>query len=337
MTKLFYFLPIISGCIFSLGVQAQIQLSADDIYQEGNFKMTLDVSGGFASGAVGANSTWDYTSLNKNQNLTFEIRPYQSSLNDANMVRISGKDTFQYIQKTTSDIFEIVPLQNFDVIAFEKLRTFSSPMNYQDSFTDSFAQVSYYTGAQLGLFSYDSIKLTYKNSIESLSDAWGEISLPSGNFQSLRIKTTELIKVRITGKKGGMGYEQIPGLDVDETYTDYKWYAKGKGYYLAKLDVENDLFTYMQSNSVSVQNQVLLDMSLCVQNPIQSEMKMHNIGQNTYNISLYDLSGRLIYTSEITPNSIKVYDSAVLPRGVYYLQLLNVESGTITVRKVLKQ
>lgn len=90
--------------------------------------------------------------------------------------------------------------------------------------------------------------------------------------------------------------------------------------------------------TLSITENILEDIKV-FPNPFNSNINI-NLPQslNTINITLYDLSGRTIFNTNMTPvnNTIQIKNLETLPKGAYILQLLDLETNATLKHKIIK-
>lgn len=319
-------------------VFSQIQLSPGDIIHPGSFNMTIDSSGSFNEGQSGANRVWDFRSLASQLPFDYQIAAYKGygNGNDANLVKISGIDTYSYFLQTSSAVYNITPLQDFDKVSYQKLKLFNCPLQYQAVNGDSFETISYYPGYLMGMSSQDSVRLTFKMANTSAVDAWGVLRMPSKDYNVLRILTRNTITLRIAGKKGSNPYTNIPGLDRDEIVNAYTWYAKDLGTYLATYNPDDGQVEYLVSSTLAI-NEHTVANSISFPNPCTEELAVTNNSGDNFRMALFDMQGKLVLDWDMRGNSRCLTNISALPGGFYTLQMMNTRTHAISYEKVVKQ
>ena len=321
-------------CI-SLNANAQVQLYPDDVYSRGKFQYSYDTTGGFNLGSAGANQTWDFSNLKSHYGYESYVTGYKGSIPEVNLVEISDSDTMNYFQKTDQSLSMIIPLQEFESTGYGKLRMLSFPLDYLDENKDSLFLRSYFTGKDFGMPTIDSIRLTFRLIVKTKSDAWGTIKIPSGNYDALRIWSEVRNIAKLEGKTSKTNYISIPGFDQDEVEQSYRWYAKGKGNYLASYMVADDEMEFM-SSSLNIKPTVKIS-DLKVNNPFSNELKIMNGSTDNFQISLVNLNGSQLTNAQVAPNNTYVFNTSNLNEGLYYLQIVNLNTKSVSFQKVIKK
>jgi len=317
--------------------KAQIQLSTDDLCRKGQFHMAIDTIGNFDPGTPGPNKVWDFSNLKKHTIFQYSIVDYNGngSGNDANLAKVDGTDTFEYILKSGSELFRIIPLQDFDKVVYQKQRTFSCPLKYNDVINDSVIMIALHPGIIFGMPSYDSIRLTYKTIYTCKSDAWGVLKLPTSDLNTIRLKSESRTIAWLEGKNGSQAYTILHAYDYDESTIEYTWFAKDKGNYVAAYNPEDAEVQYMVSAVLS-SGSLQKNIDIVIANPIGDEMKIRNTGGSNCRISLFDMSGKLVFSEMIQSYSEQAINTAGLLSGVYYVEIYNIETQNIQIEKLVK-
>ncbi len=328
---------LLLAAIFPICLNAQVRLSPNDIYAPGKFSMGIDTMSLMSIGSPGANRTWDFSSLKPLTKFGFNIVPYdgKGNGNEANLAKINGTDTFQYILKSGDDIFNVMPLHDFDLVTYYKQRAFTCPFRYGDVNYDSFVLILYHTGADFGMPAYDSLKINFHMVLHANADAWGRIHLPAGQLDALRVRTETLIQVGMEGKKGSNPYTALPAYDQDEKTLDYIWYARDKGSFVASYDPGQGEMTFMVSAALSV-NAASMSANLQFSNPMHNDMQIWNSGAQELRISIYDMNGRLVHVAEIAGHSDIVVNTSGFSQGIYHMEIYNPLTDAVQFMKVLK-
>lgn len=158
MKKITTIISLVVLVMLTTKTNAQIQVTADDVYSRGKYQMTYDTTGGFNPGTPGANKTWDFSKLKNHNSYESYITGYSGPVTDANLIEIGGTDTFSYFQKTESGISMILPLQDFGKTEYQKIKAYSFPLKLNNTLKDSFSMKNYYSGDDFGMPFIDSVR-----------------------------------------------------------------------------------------------------------------------------------------------------------------------------------
>ncbi|MBR9860068.1 T9SS type A sorting domain-containing protein [bacterium] len=318
-----------------LSASAQVSLYGDDVYHSGSFNMAIDETGNLDPRTTGANQTWDFSSATSDETISFDIVSYSSSWNDANLVYVAQGDTFDFVRKTVNELITYLPIQNLDQFSFEPLKAMNFPLNFEDVSKDSFIMINYYSGGEIGMSQFDSVRIDLKAALYTEVDAWGKIKLPQGDYDVLRLKSEHLIAVKIATKDGNEDYIEQPFLGSEEWVTLYNWYAPEQGYSIAEYDPETGAVQYLNSSTLNIQ-QVNLEENISIENPITTQLAIENNGKHLLKFSLYDMNGVEQKRLNINAQSKGSIDVSDLAQGIYILYIVNPETNQVTTKKLVK-
>lgn len=335
MKKITTIIYLTALVLFTTKTNAQVSLSSDDIYSKGTYQMTTDTSHGFDVGTPGSGKTWDFSKLKSHLPNEVVVAPFSDASIDANLVEIEDGDTSMHLKKTNTTLHMLMDSDGSG--NYQKLRLFNFPLNYNSSNSDSLKSIMYFSGDDFEMPLLDSIRMTSTIASTAKADAWGTVKLPMGNFDALRIKNVFKYSFAAEGKIGSFPYTKIPGFEESGSSIVYLWYSKSKGYYLANYDEEYDEMSYMVSGLLSVKNEEPKGIKeVIISNPIMNEIKLNNTGHSSYLVTLIDLNGKQIFSQKIDRNSTELIDAGNLNSGIYTVQLLNMETKTLTYQKLIK-
>jgi hypothetical protein len=243
-------LILIIGFYISLSAQSQITIDSSDIGSPGDVISWVEdtLTSGLTVSAASPNmQTWDFSSLGAtgNQQVIFSIPssvPGGSQFPDANLaLNLGGLDVF--LEKR-QDAIEIIGVsgdllgQGAIVARFDApYKLLSFPGNYGDSYNeqttfDSTALDIDAIGTDIS--GVDSVRLERTVLNENTIDAWGEIILPNGTEQVLRIYSKETTTDVATGRSPLLGWV-IPIFSNTAVTHYYRYIAKGLDYFVVEV------------------------------------------------------------------------------------------------------
>lgn len=198
----------IAGTMLSYSAVAQISMEGSDflglIGKSHSMTQAEDYDNGFAIdlGGSGANQTWDFSSLDLGQAAELFSRSYMSpaetpfadsfaTANLATHVSVTSEDgDFQYFQYQYVDangLTELGIAAVFDDTTFFDIdmepSTIELPVGMGTTWMEGQADTTYFTETDFSVFIDSSF-----TEVES----WGTITLPSGSFQALRIRNSDI-------------------------------------------------------------------------------------------------------------------------------------------------
>lgn len=315
---------------------SQITLSAYDVLYEGQYNMALDT--GFLPGSAGTGKVWDFKSLKPRNPFKYKIVRHEDNGdgNTSNLAKIDGPDTFAFYFNNGSTCDEIIDLQNFDKVEYWALKRFSYPFGLNDELEDSFRFDTYIAGIDFGLPAYDSLHLSFKMVSKTKVDAWGTLQLPSGDVQSLRIASETSSNVMVFGKTIGKAYQRIHSFDENDTERVYQWYGKGKGGALATYHFNTREMEYRVSATLPIKD-VKIRSDLQIANPVSEVLHIRNTGLSSFNIRLIDMRGVGVLTGVVLSECDTDFNLISLNKGMYILQMQDLNTGSITYEKIVKE
>jgi hypothetical protein len=350
------------ACLFFLSISlSQIILSKNDFASTGDtvrLSQTNQISNDYSLTGPGFN--WDFSSLVQNSQfvreftaigfspvqLTFGIlapQVYQASyfipentlpLDQLNgFLPVSLSDARSYQRSTADSITKVgfsVKVAGIDV-AFKSdtIETkYKFPMNYQQTFT-----TKGYTFIDLNPAADFKVK-QYRN-VTSTVDGYGQLTLPIGIFDVLRLKR-EINEIDSVYQSffGVPSWFAVPPFQT----TEYEWIGQNKKDVLLKIVVSNtngidqiqsieyqDIF--FELNNGITEN----DFQASVfPNPTSNGVQIHS-NVILKNIRLFDSKG-IILERQIDMNTLNsTLDLGHLSSGIYFLKLENA-SGSKTIR-----
>ncbi|MFM9946258.1 MAG: T9SS type A sorting domain-containing protein [Bacteroidia bacterium] len=327
-------LYLIVFLFFTSQVKAQIQLSSDDIYSRGVYEMTIDTSHTSLIGTPGTNKVWDFTTLISHTPFTIKVAAFSDAKIDANLVEIEDGDTNAHIKKTSSSLDMLLEMD--DIGTFQKLRLFNFPLDYNSTNKDSISSKVYFTGDDIGMPLIDSVRMDTKVVAISKTDAWGTLKIPMGTYNAMRIQSLFKYQITAYGKKGSLPYTKIPGFEEAMESEYYVWYSKNKGYYLANYDVEFQEMSFMVSGLDVGKSIKPKHSEILVTNPVSNEVILKNNGNSNYLATLFDMTGKQVFSEKIEGLSTNTIDASKLPPGIYNLQLYNIDTNSTSFQKIIK-
>jgi len=212
-----------------------------------NYLMAKDTTNldSFLLGDPGEGKTWDFALAGNDKTDTMKFlnpssTPAASSFPTSNLVMMPepGQEIYAYLNKTDA-LLEMIGLYSnqqgiiMNAAHTDKQTIIKFPAYFGTSFTDA--------GAVDVIVNYSGtwIKLEMRSNYSSQIDASGKITTPTGTFDCIRDKRTEIqnstmyISFSQTGPWTPQGNPSI-----DTTYL-YNFYSKGKGYSVAEIKVKD--------------------------------------------------------------------------------------------------
>jgi hypothetical protein len=221
-----------------------------------------------------------------------------------------GLDTINDINYTNDLLFIPIPFQYGDVI------------QHTDSFKYIFPNDSVFPGAL--------VRVTYTSFQDMETEGQGSLITPLGNYPSV-IRVKEMITENILYELDSFAvgsYSYLTDYSIP-TRSSYKWLKNGPNCLVmtAELDeFENITSASYFSNGglVALENKLNNRGVEIIPNPVNkgNGIKINNIDPTASALSVYDLSGRIIYQTQLNKGLTKFsLDTQSFESGLYYIKI----------------
>ena len=243
MIKFYLSLSVALFC--GLTLSAQITIDGTDIPPFGavlSFGEDTLVAG-LEPGPAGAGQSWDFSSLHTHSTFQNSVvdpaeTPYAADFTDATF-SLRGTDGFFSYAKLTADALLVLggsaplPGGGSATARFDPpQQLLPAPATYGSSFSNDFGFTIFLDGSAFGV---DSVQVRESGTQVAEIDAWGTLSLPSGEYETLRQRietvTVDSIFVQFFGA-------WIPFTTLEETVITYEWWAKDGRAQVLSLDYD---------------------------------------------------------------------------------------------------
>ena len=348
----------------SMNMLAQITVTdvnlvsvGDVIYQAYD---TLPVNS-ISIGNTGANQTWDFSVLQVQEYDTMEFidpvgTPFGSIHPSANLC-IDDDGEYVYINKDAQGL----SLVGFDNFPYPQLilplpliygvNTTIGPITIMDSsmvnafLPDSFAILITQGQAQ----TIDSIKIVVESSTEFNVDAFGNVIIPMGSFDALRVKMDDVTSsdyyVYCTDTLFfgvGSGWYPMPAVifpsEVEIT-SSYSWWTNDPliKFVLVQMDIDSlgviDAVDFMHSPVPASVSNLSVDNINIYPIPATKTLTVETQNNELTILNLVDVNGKFILKKEFM-QSINL-DVSQIVKGIYYLTLSTSE-GKLTKKIIVE-
>lgn len=307
--------------LLASGAEAQITLTESqhnpnigDTYEQ---NINSSPPSSVNAGPMGANVTWDYSSLSAS--MTAPVNIQESTNNDYPDADIffsqsgtqsyfgvnSGALTFYGISSSSADV---VYTDGEDQVRF--------PFSYGDSYTDTKAGTSSGFGQTLDI----------SGTVEVTADGYGTLITPEATYNSA-------LRVRIVRTDSSYSNGAFLGETKDSIYY---WYVNNFNFpvmtYFRSYDQSGftgHSINYLTDNTTSLNKQSDSDISF-YPNPVKNELRISGTNEKNVKIRIYTSSGK----SKAAYNNQKVIPVKELSSGIYFLQIIT--DDKIMVKKFIK-
>ena len=347
----------------SINISAQITVSETDLVNIGDV-IYQAYDGAPASsiylGNSGPNQTWDFSTLQVQDFDTVEFidptgTPFGADHPTANLC-IEDNGEYIYINKNVQGLsivgFDNLPYpQLFLPLPLNYLATTTvGPVTIMDSvMVNAFLPDSMAIFITMGLAQQiDSIKILIESSTEFNVDAYGDVIIPMGTFDALRVKTDDVTTtdyfVYCSDTIFGNGsWYSMPAAIVPsevEITSSYSWWTNDPliKFALVQIDVDSaggiDAVDFMHSPSPSSVNDLSANNFSIYPIPATNNLTIEAQNNELTYLDLLDVTGKVILKKEFT-QSISLDVSLIAAKGIYFLNLETVE-GKFTKQIIIE-
>ena len=199
MKKIFYFILLLPFLSYS-----QIIVTSANLPNIGDTVITAEDFGNFSIGTSGAGQNWNFANVSGMPDMLLGFidpltTPYQSSYTLSNICSQLDSATYYYLNRSVNGLAALGYVDGGIVYSFNKM-LLPTPLNYLDTITNTQIIFQYDTllspplhSIALGVpgaYTIDSIKSIYGNTDKYIVDGWGQVQLPNGTFDALRVFET---------------------------------------------------------------------------------------------------------------------------------------------------
>lgn len=302
---------------------------------------------------TGPNYTWDFSNLipvlqsvEKFDATSSFIFPFNLTFNSFNtsyglqeytpdsIFGIQPDNAYKYYKESSSNFKQIGSGFTINSLPFPIVYTSSDviynfPLNYGNLDSSDAAW-----GFSLPGFGYYGQDIHRVNEV----DGWGTLTTPFGTVQSLRVKSTIIIRDTVAIDSLGTGY----AITRPATY-EYKWLSANSKIPYLQIDAMDVAGLPVVTNIIYQDVYQPLALQLGVENaigninkftvypnPAKEFIQINGLMADTkYKLQLIDMNGRVINELQLINNQINV---SSIKNGIYVLQISSIKhSGSCTV------
>jgi hypothetical protein len=355
-TKLF----AIALAFISMNISAQITVTDTDLMNIGDviYQAYDDAPASSISlGNNGPNQIWDFSALQVQEYDTTEFidpagTPFANIHPTANLC-IYDDGEYIYISKTAQSLSLVgfdnypYPLMVVPLPLAYGLNTTLGPVIIMDSVI---ANAGFIDHSLAPVFSLnplydhiDSIKILAESTTEFNVDAHGDVIIPMGTFDALRVKTDDVTTQEIFAYcsstiTGNGSWYLMPDSDIQIT-SSYAWWTNDPlvKFVLVQIEVDSvggiDAVDFMHSPVPASAANLSADNINVYPIPATYNLSVEAKNNELTVLSLVDLNGKLILKKEFTQATN--LDVSQIAKGIYYLNL-NTEGGNFTKKIVVE-
>ena len=357
-TKLF----TIALAFSSMNMSAQITVTDTDLMSVGDiiYQAYDDAPASAISlGNTGANQTWDFSTLQVQEYDTTVFidpvgTPFSSSHPTANLC-IEDDGGYLYINKNPQGL----SLVGFDNFPYPQLilplpltygaNTTVGPVTIMDSvMVNAFLPDSMAIFITMGLAQQiDSIKILIESSTEFNVDAYGDVIIPMGTFDALRVKTDDVTTTdyfvycsdTIFGNGSWYSMPAVIAPSEVEITSSYSWWTNNPSikFVLVQIEVDSvggiNAVDFMHSPSPSLVNDLSTNNFNIYPIPATNNLTIETQNNELTSFDFVDVSGKVILKKEFTQSTN--LDVSDFSKGIYFLNLKTV-SGELTKQIIIE-
>ena len=226
---LFLLLPFISYSQITV-TSATLPDIGDTVIQASDYNLN------YTAGNSGANQIWDFSNAVGMPDMILGFidpigTPYQSNFPTSNLCVELDQGNYFYLNKSVNGL-KAVGVVDSGMIYPYNMMILPTPLNYLDTLTEMFVQMqfdsvfpmaipaSYVDSSWTGTI--DSMRVKVGRYTQNIVDAWGQLELPNGTFDALRVLENNYefgyFEYRITGTTGQAQWLQ----DTSESYMEWE-------------------------------------------------------------------------------------------------------------------
>jgi hypothetical protein len=333
-------LLILSLSFSALISQAQITItSADGPSVNFGVLVITDTVSTTGPGAAGAAQNWVFSSLSNHTDDTIYFSspagtPAASTFSSSNLVIADPNDSaYTYLTNTTSGIFIdgyyiIDPTLGTQTIEFtpaQYMITFPSTFNTTYNNTSTMQLDAAYNSPPV-----DSIRIRQTIQQSSTIDAWGTLTTPAGSRNTLRQYETTVTTDSVF--LHAFSTWQFAQATTTTTY-NYRWWANGQGYPMMEMETDSSgnaiMTSYLAGSTMGVTTPAVLSQAVSVfPNPAGNFITIDAGEIESYDLMIFDISGRLIFSSS-APVSLVRIDISSFVEGNYFIRIISKENNSV--------
>ena len=314
-------------------------------------------SSSISLGNAGPNQTWDFSALQSQEYDTTNFidpigTPFAAIHPTANLC-IDDNGEYIYINKSAQNISLVgfdnypYPIMLAPLPLVYGLDTSMGSVLIMDSIIENIGLIDDVLAPIISLNplydKVDSIRIFMQSNTEFNVDAYGNVIIPMGSFDALRVKTenvtTQDIFLYCSSTITGNGsWHIMPDSEV-ETTSSYAWWTNDPliKFVLVQMEIDSlgeiDVVDFMHSPAPSSVRDLSTNSFNIFPIPATNNLNIEAKNNELTSLDLLDLNGKLILKKEFI-NSI-ILDVSHIAKGMYYLNL-KTDEGKVTKKIIIK-
>ncbi|MDZ7741188.1 MAG: T9SS type A sorting domain-containing protein [Bacteroidota bacterium] len=332
---------------------SQIVVSNADIVSKGSIVIQSNDDNpdpAIQPGEAGANMSWDFSALAESSVDTMAFvdpaqTPFQADFPSANLAIDISDSGYLYIERNNDRMaliglaVEIDTLGEIraDVTPAQSMVEF--PLEYGNTYSGTSSMVLSFDYSQPGV---DSIMVKMNTAENREADAWGQMTIPMGTYNALRVHHTATIIDSIWIKTAFTGWTFVSTFET--AVESYNWWSidAGTGYVIATTNLEEsravESVTYLKAEVTQGTSEFSIDNvnAEIYPNPVSNQLNIEFERDFTGSVQIIDLAGRIIVQKQIDGQKSNL-DMSQENQGVYFYRILNESSGSAYSGKLIKR
>jgi len=355
-TKLF----TIALALASMNISAQITVTDADLMSVGDIiyqGYDTAPAPSISLGNAGPNQTWDFSALQAQGYDTTEFidpagTPFGADHPSANLC-IYDDGEYIYISKSAQSLSLVgfddypYPIMLAPLPLTYGLNTLLGPVIIMDSIIFNTGLVDHSLAPVISLNPLydhvDSIRILVESTTEFNVDAHGDVIIPMGTFDALRVKTddvtTQDIFVYCSSTVTGNGsWHLMPDSDIQIT-SSYAWWTNDPlvKFVLVQIGVDSlggiDAVDFMHSPLPSSVNDLSSNNFNIYPIPATNNLTIESQKTDLTALELVDLTGKVILKKEFIQSTS--LDVSSIAKGIYFLNL-KTDEGKLTKQIIIE-
>jgi hypothetical protein len=193
---LFMLFPILS--------YSQIVVTSANLPDVGDTVITAKDFGNYSPGSSGASQNWNFSNATGTPDMLLGfidplVTPYQASFPSSNICAEVDSAAYYYLNRSVNGLAAVGFVDAGMVYPYNKM-LLPTPLYYLDTISNTQIQFQWDTllvpalpASLIGIpgpFTIDSIKSVFGNTDRYIVDGWGQVQIPNGTFDALRVFET---------------------------------------------------------------------------------------------------------------------------------------------------
>ncbi len=342
--------------VFCISLKAQITISQSNMPAIGNvFNEATDNSGTLTSpGGSGASQTWNFTTMAASSVDTIHVVStastpslYSNQCPGADMAfkfsnTAANEALYEYYNSSSASfnlegiVFNSSTYGNILYKFTKSWGIYTLPATYKSHWKGSYRAVMKTFDASGGGV-IDSVEIIENGVYSDSIDSWGNMTTPSGTFNSLRDKHIE--------------------NDIDSTYfyeagawmfggayssknNFYSWYTNQTNfnYMLVEMNVDSTgkatQINWLDNKVVGINEVVNNNKTISFPNPANNELNIQSTYANNGKVNIYDLTGKILGAFNFSNSKVTINTSSYAD-GVYMYELADDKGNVIDRNKFI--